>query len=290
MARGMTAVQSRTKPKETISFPVLTYTDALPRNDLRTLDEASQHPADPAMIGQWDFSQQPAGDGWFRKPSTAQAPLVQGATFDFCLTAPPDEAILSSARPGRVLTEQHMIGIALGSPRMVDKNEPLPPPRFDTSAFASEKDLPQKPSKWKKIGGFFKAKNAFTSPLDGAQESDLKSQTINDTQGENPIKTKKRSNSTEEWPNLEFDLPKIPVQGSRNISLSGDHISKDQSNNQNLLLSVDIPNVEMERYSVMFNNVVNRSERPSLLARRAKTLEKLSVPDANVWPSINQKW
>jgi hypothetical protein len=33
------------------------------------------------------------------------------------------------------------------------------------------------------------------------------------------------------------------------------------------LLSVDIPDVQMERYSVMFSNVVNKNQKPSLLAR-----------------------
>ncbi|OQE45915.1 hypothetical protein PENCOP_c001G03062 [Penicillium coprophilum] len=279
MARGMTAVQFRTQSKETISFPVLTYTDALPRNDLQSL-EASHHPVQP-MTEKWDFSQPSTGDGWFRKP-----PPGQGATFDFRLTAPPDEAIRST-RSGRTQTEQHMIGIALGSPGMLNKDEALPPPRFDTSMFV-ETDSADKPSKWKKIGGFFKAKNAFASPSEAPQESTFEPQINKDKLPEKPHKARLRKNSTEEWPKLEIDPRKMPMPGrsdqtplrSRNFSLSN-KAPKEEPSNRGLLLSVDIPDIQMERYSVMFSNVVNKNQKPSLLARRAKTLDNLRVPDAN---------
>ncbi|KAJ5513805.1 hypothetical protein N7463_003357 [Penicillium fimorum] len=278
MAKGM-AVQSRTQSKETISFPVLTYTDALPRNDLQSL-EASQRPFQP-MVEKWDFSQPSTGDGWFRKP-----PPGQGATFDFRLTAPPDEAI-QSTRSGRTQTEQHMIGIALGSPGMLNKDEALPLPRFDTSTFA-ERDSANKPSKWKKIGGFFKAKNASTSPPDASQETTFKPQINKDKLPEKPHKARLRKNSIEEWPKLEVDPRKMPMPGrsdqtplrSRNFSLSN-KAPKEEPSTQGLLLSVDIPDIQMERYSVMFSNVVNKNQKPSLLARRAKTLDNLRVPDAN---------
>ncbi|KAJ5188966.1 hypothetical protein N7491_005288 [Penicillium cf. griseofulvum] len=279
MARGLTTVQSHTQSKETISFPVLTYTDALPRNDLQSL-EASQRPVQPVM-GQWDFSQPSTGDGWFRKP-----PPSQSATFDFCLTAPPDEAI-QSTRSGRTQTEQHMIGIALGSPGMLNKDEDLPPPRFDTSIFA-EKDSANKPSKWKKIGGFFKAKNAFISPPDAAQETTFKPQINKDKLPEKPHKARLRKNSTEEFPKMEIDPRNMPMPGrsgqttqrSRNFSL-GNKAPQEEPSTRDLLLSVDIPDIQMERYSVMFSNVVNKNQKPSLLARRAKTLDNLRVPDAN---------
>ncbi|KAJ5943788.1 hypothetical protein N7516_003956 [Penicillium verrucosum] len=279
MARGVTTVQSRTQPTEdTISFPVLTYSDALPRNDLRSL-EASQYPVQPAMIGQWDFSQPSTGDGWFRKP-----PPAEGATFDFRITAPPDEAI-QTTRSGRTQTEEHMIGIALGSPGLLTKDEPLPPPRFDTSIFAA-RDSAHRPSKWKKIGGFFKAKNALTSLSDNAQESEVKPQSNNYKLPEKPQKARLRKNSTEEWPKVEIDSRNMAgrsiqaPQRSRALSL-GNKPPKVEPSTQRLLLSVDIPDVQMERYSVMFSDVVNKNQKPSLLARRARTLDNLRVPDAN---------
>ncbi|KAF3480917.1 uncharacterized protein GIQ15_06264 [Arthroderma uncinatum] len=43
-------------------------------------------------------------------------------------------------------------------------------------------------------------------------------------------------------------------------------------------LSVDIPNIEMERYSVMFGGLIDNTT-PSLLARRSRALNKLKIPD-----------
>ncbi|KAK2865336.1 hypothetical protein FQN49_003673 [Arthroderma sp. PD_2] len=43
-------------------------------------------------------------------------------------------------------------------------------------------------------------------------------------------------------------------------------------------LSVDIPSIEMERYSVMFGGLIDNPS-PSLLARRSRALNKLKIPD-----------
>ncbi|KAM5434679.1 hypothetical protein MferCBS31731_006625 [Microsporum ferrugineum] len=43
-------------------------------------------------------------------------------------------------------------------------------------------------------------------------------------------------------------------------------------------LSVDIPSIEMERYSVMFGGLIDNTA-PSLLARRSRVLNKLKIPD-----------
>ncbi|PGG98700.1 hypothetical protein AJ79_08786 [Helicocarpus griseus UAMH5409] len=45
------------------------------------------------------------------------------------------------------------------------------------------------------------------------------------------------------------------------------------------LISVDIPDVHMERYSVMFGNLLGKTPSTSLLARRSRTLEKLKTND-----------
>lgn len=46
-------------------------------------------------------------------------------------------------------------------------------------------------------------------------------------------------------------------------------------------LSVDIPSIEMERYSVMFGGLIDKNA-PSLLARRSRALNKLKIPDKEV--------
>ncbi|KAJ5330149.1 hypothetical protein N7452_010539 [Penicillium brevicompactum] len=275
MTRGMTTVMSHTQPTETISFPVLTYTDALPRSDLQALEPSQRQ----ELACQWDFRQPSPGDGWFRRP-----PPSEGTTFDFRITAPPDEAIRTHARTP---AEQHMIGIALGSPGLLKQKEDLPPPRFDTSIFTENgQGLTHKSSKWKKIGGLFKAKNALTSSPEEMHSGESKPP-HEYRQFEKPRKTKERKNSTEEWPTLEIDPPQSRVQQNpkrgRKFSLSGNKAPKTQPEptNPGPLLNINIPDVQMERYSVMFSDVVNKNQRPSLLARRAKTLDNLQVPDAN---------
>lgn len=279
MAGGTTTVTSRTQPTETISFPVLTYSDALPRNDLRNLDEqAVKRLTQAGIVGQWDFRQPSPVEGWFRRPPGPDT------NFDFQVTSPPDEVI--SSTNGAI--EQYMIGVALGSPGMINKDEPLPPPRFDTAIFEpgrmTESPQAYKPSKWKKIGGLFKAKNALT-PSPPQLHANMANQP------EKSAKTKERNNSLEEWPAFEVD-PKAVIGGinqspprsrSRKFSMNGRKPPPEEPRVQGPLLSVDIPDIQMERYSVMFSNVVNKNERPSLLARRAKTLDNLRVPDANVW-------
>jgi hypothetical protein len=138
-----------------------------------------------------------------------------------------------------------------------------------------------KQSKWKKIGGLFKAKNTLTSPSNQLHGSLAQ-------QPEKSNKPKERNNSLEEWPAFEVD-PKAIMGGinqspprPRKFSLSGRKAPPEEPPVQRPLLSVDIPDIQMERYSVMFSDVVNKNERPSLLARRAKTLDNLRVPDANV--------
>jgi hypothetical protein len=47
-------------------------------------------------------------------------------------------------------------------------------------------------------------------------------------------------------------------------------------------LEVDIPAVEMERYSVMFSGVLGKKTDTSLLARRNKALDDIKVQNTEV--------
>lgn len=290
MAKTITVVQSRTNPPmDTISFPVLTYSDAAPRDDLRDIDKtASQQLPEQGLVAQWDFPRpQTADTGTDRK-----APPGLGARFDFRLTAPPDEAIPSGAGSGGSPLGPQTIGIALGSPGMLDSKETLPPPRFNTSIFAQtqtgQPTPPRKSSKWKKIGGFFRAKNALASPTQSAHPGQLKQLGQKEIPSANQQQMKKRKGSNGEWPRIEVDpKPKADSnnsssQRSRKFSLSKGITTKENSEDQGLRLEVNIPDIQMERYSVMFGNVMNKNQRPNLLARRAKTLDSLSVPSNQV--------
>lgn len=267
---------------QTISFPVLIFTDSLPRDDLHSL--RTSRCSDPAT-GQWDFRQHSPGDGWFRRP-----PSGEHATFDFRITALPDEVVPSIARSP---TRQDMIGIALGSPGLAKQNEYPPTPKLDRSIFPSrdnqelaDQEMARKPSKWKKIGGLFKAKNDLP-PRERLRTGEPKPKQEY-RQIEKSPRTNERTNSIEEWQSICGQLSQGQINQSRHRgqrSLSLHEVSKDelQPRFQESLLDVNIPNVQMERYSVMFGSIVNNDQRPSLLTRRAKTLKSLQVEEVNVW-------
>lgn len=271
----MTVVESRIAPApEAISFPVLTYTDAQPRDDLRTLDTVYSRRANNGKIRQWDFSRPQFAD----VRSNRRPPPGASASFDFQLTAPPDEVIPSNKSEDSPVGP-HIIGIALGSPSMLHSQENLPPPRFDTSVFennASEESQPSKSHKWKKIGGFFRAKNALTLPVDQARAGRSRQTITKERSLPKSSKPPRDIEPTEAWPKLETDKPRV-----KNFSAL-DRRDPETKPAGGLMLDINIPDVQMERYSVMFGNVMNRNQRPSLLARRSKTLDSLRIPNTQV--------
>lgn len=255
----------------------------MPRNDLRPIND-SRH--EHGKIGSWSFPRPGTTDGHTNR----NRPPGGNATFDFRLTVPPDEVLPSSARSDRSPVGPHIIGVALGSPSMLNSQESLPPPRFNTSIFSqSRKQLTppsRKASKWKKIGALFKAKNALAPESDNALP-EQKHSTAREKPPASDRKPTQRNEPTEEWPRVEIG-PKTTSnktsspQRSRKFSMSGRKPSKDTNYKENLHLDINIPDVQMDRYSVMFSNVMDRNQRPSLLARRAKTLDSLRVPNAEV--------
>lgn len=292
MARATTAVKSRTAPDtDAISFPVLTYTDALPRADLRDIkNNGSRQLPEHGKAAQYEFPRPRHMDGQgSRKPPNN---VAMAASFDFRVTAPPDEVFPSRAgadgSPGGI----PRIGVALGSPSMLDSRDNLPPPRFKTDIFSQEKDgqppLPHKPSKWRKIGGLFKAKYALAMPMDGPKVPPKPAPKPESEQSNKPLQ---RRGSIEEWPMIEVDSTAAPAgtnsspQRSRKLSLPGRKANKPQvpeKGEKSRLLEIDIPDVQMERYSVMFSQVMKKNQRPSLLARRSKTLDNLRMPNNEV--------
>ncbi|KAJ5087208.1 hypothetical protein N7456_010824 [Penicillium angulare] len=286
MARAMTVTKTRNVQDDTISFPVLTYTDAEPRHDLQDIhNRGSQHHLNQ-NVTQWDFPRPKVADG---RSSRKPPPPSIGATFDFQLTAPPDEVIPLSARSARSPIGLHTIGVALGSPGMLDSQNELPPPRFNASVHASQQSPQLGKSRWKKIGGLFKAKNALALPVTNADGTSINAEVHSkDKAIINTNKTKpKKEEATEEWPKMEVESKPsgdktTPAKRSRKFSFSGKKPSKEKNGDVSPMLELNIPDVQMERYSVMFSNVMTKNQRPSLLARRSKTLDHLRVPSSNV--------
>ncbi|KAL4737030.1 hypothetical protein BDV11DRAFT_216956 [Aspergillus similis] len=278
MAKGILG-KSRSPPQAPgISKPLLSYTDALPRNDLREIQAGVSY---SRPIHQVVNVGQHSGVSDKHDPRRKQDPQVPG--LDFQVTSTSFKAEASDTHLG---VDESMIGIALGSPRLLgqynaaSQSQRIPPP----TPFEEERPispLQRKPSKWKKIGGLFKAKNAVApnanrpfyqvhAPTDGlSQESthsiDYKPRRRAGTKTV-PIK------NTEVWPCLASETETLTHQ-------------QESKPNPGSFLQVEIPQIEMERYSVMFGGLLN-NDRPSLLARRSRTLDNLTIPDKESSPPL----
>ncbi|KAF9894450.1 hypothetical protein FE257_007953 [Aspergillus nanangensis] len=305
MAKGIFLGKSRRAP-DAISNPVLKFTDALPRNDLRDLEQSQDGQDSPRPIHQshWNFQRPRTSDGRSQSKKT-QSPV---AGFDFQINVPTPDTIPSSTHTD-IGTEGSMIGIALGSPRMVgaqnmmsqmqekaflasvaEKNKPAPAQA--PSPATAPAPVQRKPSKWKKIGGFFRAKNAMTSTVNqpfyqvrSSSEWPLQRSTHSVDYQNQQEKTaesppSKPIQNTEVWPCLVTEpepTPKKPEQPVRNLpEASSAQIAKSKQTGTGTMLDIDIPDVQMERYSVMFGGLLGKGQ-PSPLNRRSKTLDDITT-------------
>ncbi|KAL4814742.1 hypothetical protein BDW67DRAFT_83978 [Aspergillus spinulosporus] len=278
MAKGILG-KSRSPPQAPgISKPVLNYTDALPRNDLREIQAGVSYSRPIHQV-----VKEGKHSGVSDKHDRRRKPDSQVPGFDFQLTSTPVEAGASETHLG---VDESMIGIALGSPRLLEQyNTPsqsqrIPPPTPPEEE-RSNSPLQRKPSKWKKIGGLFKARNTVApnankpfyqvhAPNDGPSQGSTHSI---DYKPRRRAGTKTAPiENTEVWPCL----------ASENEALAHQQESKP---NPGCFLQVEIPQVEMERYSVMFGGLLN-NDRPSMLARRSKTLDNLTIPDKESSPPL----
>ncbi|KAI9926131.1 hypothetical protein MW887_004594 [Aspergillus wentii] len=304
MARGVFVGKSRAfQPSDTISSPVLNYTDALPRNDLQAVENATSHDraATPRQaVAYWDF----------QRPRTSERPTqnkklqASGPGFDFRITVPPAEAVPSPTNNEKGMNE---IGIALGSPRLADsqstpsKAQERPPLVTTNTEKPKRSNLQRKSSKWRKIGGLFKAKHALTS----ASSKPFYQVRVNndcclqgssysvDYQPNNPVNKrtpeKDDDGTCDSWPRIEPGIEaKTKDQqqkpGTRDLSVkTGQQASGSKSRNPGPLLQVDIPDIQLERYSVMFGGLLGKDQpkdqSPSS-ARRSKTLNDITAPSA----------
>ena len=162
----------------------------------------------------------------------------------------------------KVHSDASMIGLALGSPSQLQPTHSgwlgqSPLANMETEVLSSKDDYREghtckpKTAKWKKIGGFFRAKNAI--PKEPAPSP------FYQLQPQYAAQVSDRSDSS--FHSRTADL------APRNQALSSGLP----------LLDVKIPDVQMERYSVMFGNVLDKQEPPSLLSRRDKTLRSLVI-------------
>lgn len=210
------------KPTDPISHPVLRYTDAHPRDDLRDLGDAAT--CSPPQVAHFH---RPAG-----RPQEKRRP-APGLDLK---AVPPAEMSASMDA-----LHEGMIGIALGSPRMVEsqmiESQMASHIRQDSH---SVPDQPGKSSKWRKIGGLFKAKRPNQPFYQVRPNNDWPlgsyadvSPTEASPEGQEAHARDKR----DQWPQFKPDRPK---------------------GTESPFLQVEIPNVQLERYSVMFGGLLGK--------------------------------
>ncbi|KAJ5040376.1 uncharacterized protein L3040_006032 [Drepanopeziza brunnea f. sp. 'multigermtubi'] len=213
------------------------------------------------------------------------------------------------------------IGMALGSPPhpLPTAWQHVPPmDRYTDSPDHNDEDFiqpaptsKQKKSTWKKLGGFFGGKKHDAQPTAFYQVQPVtittSSHGLNFSEppltSEKPPKSRilgrsvSNARRTKHKPHMSrtntlpvlFDL-ESEGRGAHtgtsditlNESLAASHIPKSSQKGAGLL-DIDIPSVSMERYSIMFGDVLqlqhHQTQQSSLLTRRAATLDKLKPVD-----------
>ncbi|KAE8395670.1 hypothetical protein BDV23DRAFT_79720 [Aspergillus alliaceus] len=290
MARGLFMGKPRAPRETDISNPIFKYSDTLPRNNIKALANGSTTYHRPIHPTHLDSQRPQTADGRQQEHNVE----IPGPGFDFRIAVPPAEAI-SSPTASENGSEENTIGIALGSPRLVDRQNTFSQMQEKALEAARERPkappLQRKPSKWRKIGGLFKAKNAVASgatqpfyqvQAHGSQEAPLPQGSSHSIDYQSREEKSKPITNTEAWPCLQLETkPDGEKQQNTNgvcRSAQDKHEPKSGS-----LLQVDIPSVEMERYSVMFSALLDKKE-PTPLNRRSKTLEDRNAPNAEALP------
>ncbi|KAI3070255.1 hypothetical protein CBS147343_5837 [Aspergillus niger] len=288
MARGTFLGRSRTiRQAEAGSSPTSKHPDMLPRKDQKCIEDGANK-GRPAPHVNRSFHRPGVSEGHQQKKMQAMSPINT--------EAPP---LLSSPVSSPVSTDNDMngslIGVALGSPRMIDPQVPTSQMQETVPVKPAEPQtrpsLQRKPSKWKKIGGLFKAKAAMTTPpnqpfyqvrlenewpMQGSTYSFDQQPKTQSSGHENPASP---TSGTDAWPSLvpEIQTSTQEPQQSHADATSGSPPEKEQSLGSGPLLQVDIPDIQLERYSVMFGGVLKKN-RLSAMSRRSKNLEDSNSP------------
>ena len=273
---------SRVQHTTNVSGPVLHYTNAHQRNDLQNIGSSTGHDhSAPQNVSLWDFPRpRTTGGRASKKPPNLRIKIPTGV-----VSTPQNTG------------EGNTIGIALGSPRLIDRKNAAPPHWAQQDPFARpEKPKPaapkptapvqRKPSKWRKIGGLFKAKNAVTPSTSRPQyqvRNNRSPQGWSHSIDYQYPKAAGLSPGVEDRGNC-FGGIRTCLEAKRKLlktdSKSRRRKAKKQqgppeSKDENApILEVEIPDFHLERYSVMFGGLFGQN-RPSAMARRSRTLDEM---------------
>ncbi|PYI35994.1 hypothetical protein BP00DRAFT_474564 [Aspergillus indologenus CBS 114.80] len=291
MALGTFRGRSRTlRQPEASSSPTQKHTDARPRKNSGRHEQSANLPQDSA------------------RPKTAeqqQQRRVQDANpgFDFQIPTTPSNA-MTSPTSSIISPSDGLIGVALGSPRMVE----MPIAVSQEQQFERPPEVPvrpslqRKPSKWKKIGGLFKAKSALSAPVPTQPfyhvqpttewpmpasapklEEEPKPKPEDNHRNKADPRLNDQPSPIEAWPSLELEpTPEPNALKHEQPETTAIHESSqtvNASSNFMPLLQIDIPDIQLERYSVMFGGVLQKNRPPSL-SRRSKTLNDADTEEA----------
>lgn len=266
--------KSRPKQPEDISQPVFLYTDAVPRGDLRSLDNSSRNR--PVQSTDLDFQ---------RPKTPARHGQNKGSTHapDLQKPLPP---LKPPVRNHATNLSENTIGIALGSPRLVQSQSAPPQERTRKTQGKRRPVGIDKSGKWKKIRNLFKAKEALASPppqpfyqLDMnhdwlAQDStcsvDMEAQKVEEASEAND----KADKEEDEWPMVNPD-----EQAKEAHAVTSDQVQKPEP-----MLQIDIPDVQLPRYSVMFSGLLGPHSRRSI--RRSKVPPILATGHAASYSEV----
>lgn len=213
------------------------------------------------------------------------------------------------------------IGMALGSPTWrptvwSPHVQPQAPVREDTLESLEEwrtsaQSAKPKASKWKILGGLFGRKSSessvefyqvqtgvqttvepgiVTSPPVERTRGRARTNSIRkiskykpEMQGANTMRT--------DFQFQEPERPKVPPKGPKEFPIFHDIQTPEIQLDGGPLLDVEIPSIEMERYSVMFGSVIKpNTSASSLLARRQATLDRLKVVNEKIAEHVGGPW
>lgn len=264
-----------------VSSPVLHYTNAVQRNDLQTLAATTmsdQHASDPRTISLLGLQRPRTSEGRDRRPNLRIA------------IPPMDDLPLPSVihDGGYESDGSNLIGIALGSPRLVHRRNGAQAEkqqhqkekrRYHPALENPKRPLQRKPSKWRKIGGLFKHKNAAApnqvrnhkhKPPGCGGEPDSGVEDKGNCFGggtggkiKSCLEAKRR-----------LKAENASASASANAKSAAGDADASKADDSAPMLEIDIPDAQMERYSVMFGGLFGQGK-PGLLSRRSKTMDEV---------------
>ena len=194
--------------------------------------------------------------------------------------------------------DDSMIGMALGSPShpppfVIDVIDPDPLiPKENDDRGHDKHEETERSSKarargWKKFGELFKLKN---NPSGLSSAVDTPFYQLQHTEPDDDMVDSKPLPPPKDLPRADQGFDVAPSATNSKVSTNNTAgRTTDLLRAKLPRLDVSIPDVQLDRYSVMFGDLLNNQQKANLLARRSRVLEKLkTTSDDNLIPAVPQ--